>query len=433
MSVTRKTGRLMACLPSGIFAPQWPLRSNIEHRISRMNAVKISLPSAATRIAVRMNRIAPFQVMEIQERAHELELQGRSIIHMEIGQPDFSAPPQVIEAAVTALGAYPMGYTGALGIPALREAIAQHYLERFSTTVAASSIVVTPGASGALLLLVGVLIDPGDEVLMSDPCYPCNRHFVRLYDGVPVPLPVGPCTQYQPTLAQIESAWGPRARGVLLASPSNPTGTLIPRSELAAIAAWLSQRGGFLIVDEIYQGLTYDGQPQTALHLAAENVFVVNSFSKYFCMTGWRLGWLAAPAAYTRDIEKLAQNVFICPSAPAQHAALAAFRTDTIEILESRREEFRRRRDLMLPALRELGFVVPAKPGGAFYIYADCSGLGADSAEVSRRALEDAGVAITPGFDFGTFGADRHVRFAYTRSASDLNEGLTRLRRLFKA
>jgi len=413
-------------------SPRRLCRSNIKKYFSRLNAVNSSQSSAIARIAERMSRIAPFQVMEVQARAHQLEMQGRRIIHMEIGQPDFGAPPQVVEAAVTALNTYPMGYTGALGLPALREAIARHYVERFSTPVAADSVVVTPGASGALLLLLGVLIDPGDEVLMTDPCYPCNRHFVRLYDGVPVALPVGPGTQYQPTLAQIETAWGPRTRGVLIASPSNPTGTLIPQSELAAIADWLARRGGFLLVDEIYQGLTYDVEPQTALRLAADNVFVVNSFSKYFCMTGWRLGWLTAPAAYMRDIEKLAQNIFICPSTPAQHAALAAFRADTIEVLELRREEFRRRRDFMLPALQDLGFSVAGKPGGAFYIYADCSELGADSAEVSRRALEEAGVAITPGFDFGTHGANRHVRFAYTRSANDLSEGMARLQRLFR-
>ena len=379
-----------------------------------------------------MANIAPFHVMEIQERASRLEAQGRRIIHMEIGQPDFGAPPQVVDAAIAALRSLPLGYTSALGIPALREAIAAHYREKFRTTVAAETIVVAPGASGAFLLLLGILINPGDEVLMPDPGYPCNRHFVRLFDGVPVAIPVGPQQQYQLTLADIQAAWVPRTRGVLLATPSNPTGTLVPPAELAAIAAWLAGKGGFLIVDEIYQGLTYDAPPHTAMALAAENVFVVNSFSKYFCMTGWRLGWLVAPSNYMRDIEKLAQNIFICPSVPAQYAALAAFRPDTIAVLESRRLEFLQRRAFMLPALRDLGFVVASEPGGAFYIYADCSSVGMDSAELAHRALEEAGVAITPGLDFGIHGAARHVRFAYTRSIEDLAEGLQRLRRLLR-
>ena len=390
-----------------------------------------SHPSETVRIASRMSNIAPFHVMEIQERAHQLEAQGRHIIHMEIGQPDFGAPQTVVEAAVTAMRSLPLAYTSALGIPALRQAIASHYLEKFGVAVPANTVVVTPGASGAFLLLLGMLVGPGDEVLMPDPCYPCNRHFVRLVDGIPLTIPVGPDRHYQLTLADVQAAWSPRSRGVLLASPSNPTGTLISPTELAAIAGWLKTRGGFLIVDEIYLGLTYDAPPRTALELCAQNVFVVSSFSKYFGMTGWRLGWLVAPEIYMRDLEKLAQNFFICPSVPAQYAALAAFTPETIEVLESRKLEFLQRRELMLPALREMGFSVAVNPGGAFYIYADCRSFGADSREIARLALEKAGVAITPGLDFGDNGAASHVRFAYTSSIDDLGEGLRRLRDLF--
>lgn len=382
--------------------------------------------SKADQIASRMATIEPFRVMEIQALAHRLEAEGRRIIHMEIGQPDFGAPQLVVEAAVSALRSKPLGYTGALGIPPLREAIAGYYRQRFGVKVAAQQIIVTPGASGAFLLLLGALIDPGDEVLMPDPCYPCNRNFVRLFDGRPVSMPVDAKQQYQPVLSDIQGAWGPRTRGVLIASPSNPTGTVIGLAELAHIAAWVELQGGFVIVDEIYQSLWYDREPTTALDLGG-NILVVNSFSKYFCMTGWRLGWLVAPASYTRALEKLAQNVFICPSAPAQYGALAAFEPDTIAVLEARRLEFKRRRDMLLPALRGMGFSIPAAPEGAFYVYAGCERFAADSSSFVHDVLEKTGVALTPGGDFGQNGADSHVRFAYTQSMPDLAEGLKRL------
>lgn len=377
-------------------------------------------------IARRMAMIEPFRVMEIQALAHALEASGRHIIHMEIGQPDFGAPPRVVEAAVSAMREHSLGYTGALGIPALREVIAGHYRQRLGTPVDAERVIVTAGASGAFLLLLGALINPGDEVLMPDPCYPCNRHFVRLLEGIPVSMPVGADQQYQPTLADIRKAWGPRTRGVVLATPSNPTGTVIERNELASIAQWVDERGGFMIVDEIYQSLWYDHEPSTALGLPG-NIFVVNSFSKYFCMTGWRLGWTIVPPAYVGVIEKLAQNVFICPSAPAQYAAVAAFGAETTALLEQRRMEFKRRRDMLLPALDALGFSVPAVPEGAFYIYAECERFSSDSSQFVREVLERAGVALTPGSDFGLNGANSHVRFAYTRSVEDLAEGLERL------
>jgi aspartate/methionine/tyrosine aminotransferase len=381
------------------------------------------------RLAARMREIEPFHVMEIGRRAGALERAGRHIVHMEIGQPDFPAPPQVIEAAVSALRAEPLGYTAALGTPALREAIARFYADRYRIDIAPERIAVTSGASGAFLIAMGALVDPGDEWLMPDPCYPCNRHFVRMFEGIAKTIASGPERHYQLDQEDVARHWSERTRGVMLASPSNPTGTIVPGRALEEIVAEVRARHGHTLVDEIYQGLTYGGPHHpTALGLG-EDLFVVNSFSKYFNMTGWRLGWLVAPADYVREIERLAQNAYICPSAPAQAAALAAFRPETIAVLEERRAEFQRRRDFLVPALRDLEFEVPLMPEGAFYVYADCSRLTSDSERFAMEVLEKAGVAITPGRDFGTHRASLHVRFAYTRSMDDLEEGIERLAR----
>lgn len=379
-------------------------------------------------LAARMADIEAFHVMDVQDRAHELEAKGRRVVHMEIGQPDFPAPPQVAEAAIEAIRTHRLGYTASLGLPPLRQAIADYYRERLGVTVSPSRIVVTAGASGALLLTLGVLLSPGDEVLMPDPCYPCSRHFVRMFEGRARPIPVGENQFYQLTDADVREHWGGATRGVLIASPSNPTGSMIPRDELRAIVESVRRAGGFAIVDEIYQGLVYDGKPSTVLE-HADDVFVINSFSKYFNMTGWRLGWIVVPETHVREIEKLAQNAFICPSAPAQYAALAAFRSDTLAVLEARRQEFKRRRDFLVPALRELGFRIPLMPQGAFYIYAGCERFSSDSTDFALRLLEEAGVAITPGLDFGFNRPERHVRFAYTRSLEDLKEGVESIAR----
>jgi aspartate/methionine/tyrosine aminotransferase len=387
---------------------------------------------ANTILAARMTDIEPFRVMEVQNRAHELEAEGRRIIHMEIGQPDFSAPPAVAEAAIDAIRTRRLGYTSAMGIPQLRGAISDYYRERFGVAVSPSRIVITAGASGALLLAFGALLDPGDEVIMPDPGYPCNRHFVRLLEGRARTVPVDEKQHYQLTASDIRAHWSKATRGVLIASPSNPTGSLVPRAELSAIVDTVREMGGFLIVDEIYQGLVYDGRPSSVLDLS-EDVFVINSFSKYFNMTGWRLGWIVAPEAHIREIEKLAQNLFICPSAPAQYAALAAFGKDTLDLLERRRAEFHQRRDYMVPALRALGFHIPIVPEGAFYIYAGCERFSRDSGEFALRVLEEAGVAITPGLDFGSNEPARYVRFAYTRSLDDLKEGVGSIERMLRA
>jgi len=377
-------------------------------------------------LARRMRDIEPFHVMELLARARELEAQGRSIVHMEIGEPDFPTPQPICEAGIRALQKGELFYTPALGLPQLREAIAAFYQSRYGVDVPASRIVVTSGASGALLLAIAALIDPGDQVLVSDPGYPCNRHFVRLMEGNPVGVAVGAGSNYQLNPELIAQHWGDRTVAALVASPSNPTGTLIPPQQLEAMAEFAAQRGGTLIVDEIYHGLVYDGDAMTAL-ATSENVFVINSFSKYFNMTGWRLGWLVAPAVYVREIDKLAQNIFLAAPTPSQHAALAAFEPETVAILEARRQEFRARRDYLVPALRKLGFDIPHTPQGAFYIYAGCGALTRDSFAFAYDLLERAGVAITPGIDFGAHAPERHVRFAYTRPVEQLAEGVARL------
>ena len=386
---------------------------------------------SATRLARRMAEIQPFQVMEIWNRARELEAQGERIIQMQIGEPDFTAPDPVIAASIEALRQHPIHYTSAVGMPGLRQAISRHYRERYGLEVPFERIAVTAGASAALMIAVGVLVDPGDEILMPDPAYPCNRHFVRIFEGRVKSIPVGPETQYQLTHELIEANWSERTRGVLIASPSNPTGTMIAPTEMRAIIDTVQRRGGAVIVDEIYQGLTYASEFASALAYS-DRIFVVNSFSKYFSMTGWRLGWLVAPRDCTREVETFAQNAFICPSAPAQYAGIAAFSPETTAVLEERRAEFRRRRDFLVPALRELGFSIPVTPDGAFYIYAGIERFAADSGKFALEVMEQAGVAITPGKDFGVNQAERYVRFAYTRTMDDLREAVEQLRKFLR-
>ena len=383
-------------------------------------------PEKLHRLASRMAHIAPFEVMEIQTAARELERQGKDVIHMEIGEPDFPTPQPIIDAAIRALNDKPMFYTSALGIQPLREAIAHFYWNKYHVRISSDRIVVTAGSSAALLITMGVLLNAGDEVLMADPGYPCNRHFVRAMEGVPKTIPVGPESDYQLAARHIAGNWGERSVAALVASPSNPTGTLVAPDELRRIHAEVTSRGGTLIVDEIYQGLTYGVAPSTALSIA-DDMFVINSFSKYFQMTGWRLGWLVVPSHYVREVEKLAQNLFISPSTPAQYAALAAFDAETINIVEQRRIEFQARRDFLMPALCGLGFEIPVEPHGAFYIYAQSDKIAADSFALSRRILQDAHVAITPGKDFGSNAPEKHIRVAYTQTIPRLTEAIERM------
>jgi len=377
--------------------------------------------------ADRMLDIQPFRVMELLSRARQLEAEGRDIVHMEIGEPDFPSPEPVIRAVKRAIADGDVHYTPATGMPALREAIAGFYLKRYGVLVDPGRIVVTPGASGALLLVLGSLLNPGKTVLMADPGYPCNRNFVRFLEGRSRSIPVTADSGYQLTAAQVEANWDTTTAAVLLASPSNPTGTLVPPDEMQAISNIVQQRGGRLLVDEIYHGLVYDSKAETILALN-EEAFVINSFSKYFGLTGWRIGWLVAPEATIPDLDKLAQNLFLAAPTPAQHAALAALSPETLTILEQRREAFRQRRDYLLPALRELGFDIPVTPQGAFYLYANCERFSDNSLEFAEALLEEAGVAVTPGLDFGVNQPEKHLRFAYTTSMQRLEEGVRRLR-----
>ena len=381
--------------------------------------------------ARRAADIEPFQVMDVLARAHALEAAGRHVVHMEIGEPDFTAPDAVVEAGVRALRDGRTAYTATLGLPALREAIAAHYARSFGAPLDAGRVAVTAGASGGLLLLLALYVDPGDEVLVPDPGYPGYRHFVRAFEGVPRPLALAPRSQYQPTLEGVRRAWSARTKALVLGSPSNPTGTVADAAQLARIAQFVAERGGVLIADEIYQGLVYGTPPVTALGLPGE-VALVNSFSKYFCMTGWRLGWVVLPAARVRDFEKLAQHFFICAPSAAQHAALAAFAPQTLAVLEERRAQFERRRDLLLPALQRAGLEVPAPPSGAFYVYADCARFG-EARGFALELLEQAGVAATPGLDFGANGTGHCLRFAYTRGLAELEEGAARIARFCAA
>lgn len=365
--------------------------------------------------------------MELLGRARSLEAQGRDIIHMEVGEPDFPTPEPIVAAAQRHLADGRVFYTPSLGLPELREAIAAYYKTRYGVTVSPARIVVTAGASGALLLALSCLVETGSEWLLTDPGYPCNRNFVTCTGGTPVCMPVEAKNKFQPTLDDVRGHWNLRTGGALFASPANPTGTMIDDATLASIANFVRDQGGTLIVDEIYHGLTYGHDASTALQFG-DDLFIVQSFSKYFNMTGWRLGWLVVPEKHLRDIEKLAQNLFIAPPTTAQYAALAAFQPETITILETRRAEFQRRRDFLIPELEKLGFTLETQPEGAFYLYADCSTIARDSQAFAHALLEEAGVAITPGIDFGTQAPTSHVRIAYAASIDRIKVATERIR-----
>ena len=381
--------------------------------------------------SARSRAIEPFHVMALLQRANELEAAGHDVIHLEIGEPDFSTAEPIVKAGQAALAAGRTRYTAARGLPALREAIAGHYSSHYDLDINPERIMITPGGSGALLLTSALLVDPGKHWLLADPGYPCNRHFLRLVEAEAQLVPVGPEEKYQLTAELIERHWDQDSVGALLASPANPTGTVLNRAELAQIAAALRERGGHMVVDEIYHGLTYGMDAPSALEVD-NDAFVLNSFSKYFGMTGWRLGWLVAPEAAVPELEKLAQNIYISAPTLSQHAALACFEPNTLSILEERRAEFAARRDYLLPALRELGFKISVEPEGAFYLYADISDFGGDAFDFCRHFLETEQVAFTPGIDFGRARADQHVRFAYTQSVPRLQQAVERIARGLK-
>lgn len=378
--------------------------------------------------AKRLGKISPFRVMELMERAKTLETQGHRVVHFEVGEPDFETAEPIVAAGIRALEAGKTKYTQALGIPELRERIAGHYRDDLGVDVAPERVVVTAGASGGLLLLNGLLLDPGDQLLLTDPGYPCNEVFVGLVNAEPVRIPVSPNQGFQLTAEDLRAHWGPAVRGLLLASPANPTGAVMARESLGELIAMARGEGGFVIIDEIYQGLVYDDgvSYRTALEIDPD-VFVLNSFSKYFGMTGWRLGWMVVPESALDAVSRLAQNLFISPPTVSQHAALAAFSPQAMAIHEARREAFRRRRDQLCDGLRKLGFRVPVVPGGAFYLYVDVSRSGLNSYDFCWRLIDEFQVATTPGIDFGDYLAERYVRFAYTTDEDSIEEGLERI------
>jgi len=374
----------------------------------------------------RINDIQPFHVMALLARAKELESQGKDIIHLEIGEPDFPTPQPIVDAGIAAIKDGDIHYTPALGLPALRKAIAAFYKTRYALNLSSHRVVITPGASGALILALGVIMQEEDEVLLADPGYPCNKNFVRFLSGKICSISVDASTGYQLSLKHLKEHWSDKTKVVMVASPSNPTGTLLSHKELSAMAAYVKEKGAFLIVDEIYNGLIYNEEVSTALSID-DNIIVINSFSKYFNMTGWRLGWLVAPESLIDKMDKLAQNIFLAAPTPAQYAALAAFDSETIGILESYKTKFKQRRDFLLPKLRQLGFVIDTEPQGAFYIYANCAKFSDDSYQFCYEVLENIGVAITPGKDFGNNKANTFVRFSYTTSIKRLEEAISRL------
>ncbi|WP_374496602.1 pyridoxal phosphate-dependent aminotransferase [Vogesella indigofera] len=379
------------------------------------------------KLSKRLSAIAPFQVMAILEKARALQAAGHDVIHLEVGEPDFATPQAIVDAGRAALAAGHTYYTAAQGLAELRQAIAGFYQSRFGVTVAPERIIVTPGASGALQIALSLLVDEGDGVLMADPTYPCNRHFVSLLGGVPQTVPVGAATRYQLLADELDANWQPNTVAAMVATPANPTGTVLSRDEITALAERCRAHDGALIVDEIYQGLTYGADSFSALQLA-DDAFVINSFSKYFQMTGWRLGWLVVPQDYVEPAIRLAQNLFLCPPAAAQHAALAAFQPAVLDVLESRRAEFGRRRDFLLQVLPTLGWRIDAVPDGAFYVYADVSAVTNDSFAYCQRMLDEVKVAITPGADFGSNRAGSYVRVAYTTGIDRLAEAVARMK-----
>jgi len=396
---------------------------------SSSDSIKRQQPSMP--LAQRMESIEPFHVMSLLGKAKALEQQGRDVIHLEVGEPDFNTPQPIIDTGIAALRQGDIHYTSSLGLMELRQAIAEFYMTRYELSLPVSRVVVTPGASGALLLIMGSLIGRGDAVMLADPGYPCNKNFVRFVDGDIQAIAVNESTSYQLTAELIEQNWQQNTRAVIIASPANPTGTIIPVQEMKKIIQLVKDKNAYLIVDEIYQGLVYDMPSSCALtgiEELDEHIIIVNSFSKYFQMTGWRLGWCIVPEHLLKACDHLSQNLFLAAPTTAQKAAMAAFLPETIEILEQRRQIFQQRRDYLYPKLLDLGFKIPVKPQGAFYFYCDCSAHTQDSMTFAHELLQATGVAITPGIDFGNNQPERYVRFAYTREISYLEQAVQRLK-----
>ena len=388
------------------------------------------------KVSQRAQAIAPFLAMEFGKRAAELEANGHRVIRLNLGEPDFGAPPAVRTALQQLAPDTALPYTGALGLPALREAIAGFYQSAHGLHISPQRIVVTAGASAALLLLTAALVDPGDKVMVGDPSYPCNRQFLTGFGAEVQLVPTTASTRFQLDLATVQTHWHPQTRGLMIATPSNPTGTSVPPAELAALCHWARDQGAWRIVDEIYLNLSdaqADGSAAPTILALDDGACVINSFSKYFGMTGWRLGWAVVPEALVPALERLAQNYYICASTPAQLAALACFTPESLAVCEARKQEFTERRALVLQGLSDIGLQVPVRPDGAFYVYIDVGPTGMDSMQFCERALQEAHVALTPGHDFGPHSGAQHVRLSYAASKDDLSEGLARLQRWIHA
>lgn len=384
------------------------------------------------KISQRAQAISPFLAMEFGKRAAALEADGHRVIRLNLGEPDFGAPPAVRAELQRVAAQAALPYTGALGLPALREAIAGFYERAHGLSVSPDRVVVTAGASAALLLVTAALVDPGDEVLVGDPSYPCNRQFLSGFGADVRLVPTDATSRFQLDLAAVQRHWSARTKGLMIATPSNPTGTSVPPAELAAICQWAQTRDAWRIVDEIYLNLSDaqpDGRPAPTVLASDPGACVINSFSKYFGMTGWRLGWTVVPDELVPAMERLAQNYYICAPTPAQLAALACFTPESIAVCEARKQEFSTRRALVLQGLADIGLSVPVLPDGAFYGYIDVSPTGLDAMQFCEQALQEAHVALTPGHDFGVQGSRRFVRLSYAASQADLREGLARLGR----
>ena len=370
--------------------------------------------------------IEPFHVVSLITRAMELEKQGKKIVNLVVGEPEFKTPKPIIDSAIKSLEQNKIRYSPSLGKVELRESIAKWYQDREKINLSYNKIAVTSGSSAALLLTMAVLLNPGNEVIISDPSYPCNRHFVAAMEGVATCVPVDSKTNYQLTLEKVKDNWTEKTKAVLVSSPSNPTGGILDYEELEKIYSFVCSQGGYLIVDEIYRGISYDKEPVSATALG-ENVFVINSFSKYFCMTGWRLGWLVAPEKFIEKIEHLAQNLYISNSDIAQDAVLSAFSPDVVSQLDSNLIHYKEQKDYLMNELLRIGFKIPVEPKGAFYIYADASNFTDDSYKFCWKILEDIGVAIAPGLDFGNYRSNIHVRFSFPKTINIMSEGIKRI------
>ena len=379
------------------------------------------------KVAKKLSKIAPFRVMELLARANELESLGHDVIHLEVGEPDFDTPAPILAAGMRAISEGKTRYTDARGTLELRHAISGFYKFSLGIEVRTERIFVTAGASGGLLMLSALLLDPYENLLMTDPGYPCNRHFLSSFNAEALLVPVDAHQNYQLTPSLVEEYWTKTTRGILVASPANPTGSILSQNAISQLGKVVRKKDGVMIVDEIYQGLVYENYASGSVLAQVPEAVVINSFSKYFGMTGWRLGWVVVPEKIATDLEKLAQNLFICPSSIAQEAALSAFDPESIGIMEAQKDEFAIRRNYLVPALKELGFDIPLMPAGAFYVYAVLPERSPDAEEFCLHLLESYFVAVTPGTDFGFHNAERSIRISYARDLSQLEDAVYRI------